>query len=181
MRNSQATEQTRFTQTHAPSVPLSVYRELSVECQQNKSKLLALQTQNQQLLQQNRLLRQELEQMIQATQQAVQNLPNLEENTPASRLGESESCVQPLPRKYGPAFQRMLAKQAPLSGSLAESRAFPPQKWIQEQAGPPLQRLLALQEGGSDLRGWKLGVVLSLLVFSAFGVGFLLVRPMTSR
>jgi hypothetical protein len=179
MRNSPATVQTPSTPTYAPSVPLSVYRELSVEYQENKSKLLALQTQNQQILQQNRLLRQELEQMIQATQQAVQNLPGLEEPPPRGR--ESQSCMQQLSPKDGPAVERILSQQVRLSGSLAESSAFPAQKWLQEQAGQPLQRLHALQECGTDLRGWKLGVVLALLVFSAFGVGFLLVRPLTSR
>ncbi len=51
---------TPTTQAYPPSVPLSVYRELSTELQAAQARLNALTTQNQQLAKENQLLRQEI-------------------------------------------------------------------------------------------------------------------------
>ncbi|MGH7997906.1 MAG: hypothetical protein ACREPR_00340, partial [Brasilonema sp.] len=48
------------TQTCSPSVPLSVYRDLATELQGVQAKLDALNAQNQHIMQENQLLRQEI-------------------------------------------------------------------------------------------------------------------------
>ncbi|MHC5595517.1 MAG: DUF6212 domain-containing protein, partial [Nostoc sp.] len=57
---------TPTTQAHLPSVPLSVYRELSTELQAAQARLNALTTQNQQLAQENQLLRQEITKVVES-------------------------------------------------------------------------------------------------------------------
>ena len=50
---------------YSPSIPISIYREVTAELQTVQSQLQTLKTQNQQLTQQNQQLRQELENVVQ--------------------------------------------------------------------------------------------------------------------
>lgn len=52
---------------YAPSVPMSVYRELAAELRANKAVIDSLNSRNQQLLQQNQFLKQEIHNVVQAT------------------------------------------------------------------------------------------------------------------
>lgn len=52
---------------YAPSVPMTVYRELAAELRANKAVIDSLNSRNQQLLQQNQLLKQEIHNVVQAT------------------------------------------------------------------------------------------------------------------
>lgn len=52
---------------YAPSVPMSVYRELAAELRANRAVIDSLNSRNQQLLQQNQLLKQEIHNVVQAT------------------------------------------------------------------------------------------------------------------
>ncbi len=54
---------------YAPSVPISVYRELATELKTTQTTLDALSQQNQQLLRQNQLLRAEIQRFVQAAEQ----------------------------------------------------------------------------------------------------------------
>ncbi|NJL23707.1 MAG: hypothetical protein HC895_27585, partial [Leptolyngbyaceae cyanobacterium SM1_3_5] len=51
---------------YAPSVPITVYRELAAELQATKTLLDSMNTQNQQLARHNQQLRQEIEQLAQS-------------------------------------------------------------------------------------------------------------------
>ena len=52
---------------YAPSVPMSVYRELAAELRANKAVIDSLNSRNQQLLDQNQRLKQEIHNVVQAT------------------------------------------------------------------------------------------------------------------
>ncbi|MGB7084032.1 MAG: hypothetical protein WBD47_00655 [Phormidesmis sp.] len=52
---------------YAPSVPMSVYRELAAELRANKAVIDSLNSRNQQLLQQNQFLKKEIHTVVQAT------------------------------------------------------------------------------------------------------------------
>ena len=52
---------------YAPSVPMSVYRELAAELRANKAVIDSLTSRNQQLIQQNQRLKQEIHNVVQAT------------------------------------------------------------------------------------------------------------------
>ncbi len=58
----------RSAPTHyAPSVPMTVYRELAAELRANQAVIDSLNSRNQQLLQQNQMLKQEIHNVVQAT------------------------------------------------------------------------------------------------------------------
>ena len=54
--------------------------------------------------------------------------------------------------------------------------------WITGTHEPPAQRLFNQTVAiAQDLRGWRLAIVISLIILSAFGAGFLIVRPLISQ
>ena len=68
MKSPHNTEPARSTpNSYAPSVPMSVYRELAAELRANKAVIDSLNSRNQQLLQQNQRLKQEIHNVVQAT------------------------------------------------------------------------------------------------------------------
>ncbi|MER3494159.1 MAG: hypothetical protein C4323_18820 [Mastigocladus sp. ERB_26_2] len=69
------------TQNYSPSVPLSVYRDLAAELQAAQAKINALTAQNQQIVQENQILRQE----IAKTVQSVLHLQNLLDTSSQSK------------------------------------------------------------------------------------------------
>lgn len=81
------------TTAYSPSVPISLYREVTAELHNSKTTLTSLKTQNQQLVQQNQQLRRELENLTQAAIQFQQAI-----NT-AQKASQSE-----LPLQRQPAF-----------------------------------------------------------------------------
>jgi cobalamin biosynthesis Mg chelatase CobN len=57
---------------YAPSVPMTVYRELAAELRANRAVIDSLNSRNQQLLKQNQMLKQEIHNVVQATLQLGQ-------------------------------------------------------------------------------------------------------------
>lgn len=68
MKSSQHAESTQSAPSrYAPSVPMSVYRELATELRANKAVIDSLNSRNHQLMQQNQRLKQEIHNVVQAT------------------------------------------------------------------------------------------------------------------
>jgi hypothetical protein len=181
----------------APSVPISIYRELSVDLQATQANINALQVENHQLAEQNQQLRHDLEQLAAQTQQVVQRfrrrpigspddealmlnelgfdadsatsrsqmLDQLYRALPPDSLPEAEAHPDAAPRLWS--GLRAMPKLAQTT-----SRA----KKFTTQAQPPQRSTATAIEG--DLNGWKLTLVMALIVLSAFGAGFLVVRPL---
>ncbi|MBD2326544.1 hypothetical protein [Alkalinema sp. FACHB-956] len=213
MRHSRAAGQIVSAETaYSPSVPISLYREVSSELQSTKAAMESLKHQNRQLLQQNQQLRQEIERLVKLamyTQQAVSHLPSLADD-PIENAIESASQTQfmastiagstltdPWSSQTPAASQTpvatMAAKPSKVSqGSGARSakpiksatpRKLPAKAWVMEQEATPRWGVGDSSDaagGPLALSGWKLAIVIPLIVLTAFGAGFMLVRPLLS-
>ena len=144
---------------YAPSVPITVYRELAAELQATKTLLDSMNTQNQQLARHNQHLRQEIDLLAQS----------------ASNLRQTAEAFQPswnLPHQH----PEMLGFRPPRP---AGSPAGEPEKYVIEQAEPrsrnrskPPQR---------EVSGVWLVLIITAIVITAFGAGFLVVRPLLTQ
>ncbi|MBE9028521.1 hypothetical protein IQ266_01960 [filamentous cyanobacterium LEGE 11480] len=187
--------------TPARSVPISLYRELSADLQASQANISALQSQNYQLTEQNLQLRQELEQLAVQTQVIVQQFKQSESaNDETLRLDElgfdaesAENRSQMLDQLY-----RSMPDYAPEDVvGMDDTNAFPSAPWsgmslptmprfnmpqvkrpqrLTGQAQNPMRMQASASE--AELSGWKLTLVMGLIIFSAFGAGFLIVRPL---
>jgi serine phosphatase RsbU (regulator of sigma subunit) len=150
------------TVAYAPSVPVSVYKELAIQLQASQALSEALNAQNQQLLRQNNQLQQELDKAIESVLywRQINKVPNrpfsqtqtVNRNSPSSPAGS-------LP---------FLAKQA--------KAAFPEITELEQgryRRYPP--------ERVADISGWSLAIALVLIMVTAFGAGYLMMRPLIVR
>ncbi|NES98853.1 MAG: hypothetical protein F6K32_27540 [Desertifilum sp. SIO1I2] len=166
--------QTATSSSYAPSVPLSVYRELAAEMQANQAMLEFLRTQNQKLLQQNQHLRQEIDQFVQSAirlQQKVEGSePAIAPTTRINRSPElgteslsSSTSQRPLPRTVPPKPPEL--KEAPSEPLISEQ-----EEGRYRRPTPP--------EKSTEISGVWLGVAIFLIVVVTFGASFAIVRPL---
>jgi hypothetical protein len=183
--------------SYTTSVPMSVFREVSTDLRGTQNELTTLKRQNQQLLQQNQYLKLEMQRLAEQTQEVVNGFVDVE--NPVELLNRSmaesiaaEALMEPDYESHWNAFEpplpqvRMamprikvnrpqvvrqsqpLSQPQPILGFLQEARA----------------RLAFPEQGSSanaELSGWKLTMLMMLIVLSAFGAGFLIVRPLMSN
>ncbi len=171
MRN--VTDTTRTAKAYAPSVPLSVYRELAAEMQANQETITQLKTQNQQLAQQNQQLRQEIQKLVTSTLH-LQKLAESIEVTPTVVTPESSS-----------AQHLEFWVEPPVTPAEPPPSIFPP------QTPPPEQRVTEQEEGRyrrptppermTELNGVWLAVALFLIGVFAFGSTFAILRPILMK
>lgn len=174
--------------SYAPSVPISLYREVTAELQATKAALEAIKQQNQQLTQQNRHLHQEIEKAVQSTlnlRQVAQSISRtsgensaVDERLMDERLTSSRS--ETLPKLDIAPIVVPATPRAPMLSKLPSlGSPFSPETLVIEQDSKPRRKLLPESESsGNSLGGWWLGVAIALIVVSAFGAGFLIVRPL---
>ena len=174
------------THTYSPSVPLSVYRELAAELQAAEAMLDSCNAQNQHLAKQNQQLRQEIS-------KAVQSVLHLQQ------VVDSTGAVNYTYKNYPtPDFRAKLSR--PVSGSRPIHRSSRPPLTIQRVEGSsPFQtkeagsgfseKVFTEQEEGryrrrsqsespSQISSWSLAIAILLIVATAFGAGYLIVRPL---
>ena len=170
------------TNTYCPSVPISVYRELAAELQAAQAMLDTLKAQNQHLVKQNHQLRQEVEKVVQSAQHLQQIVGSfgMESRVEAPH---SRPATQSEPRSVAP---------NPLPRSAAGVEFAPPPGHFESKTSPYSETLIIEQEetrsrrhshseGVSDVSGWMLVVAILLIVLTAFGTGFLIVRPLLNN
>jgi hypothetical protein len=165
MRNAKLPGQPTASSAYSASVPISLYREISAELQSTKATVAALKQQNQQLVHQNQQLRQEIDRVILSAaqmRQAVVNLPPVNLDLPAE-VPHIE--VMPPTAKANAHFRGEAMPTGLISDEL-----------IMEQA--PLRRKPHSDKPPSETNGWMLGLMILLIVVTAFGTGFLIVRPL---
>lgn len=163
---------------YSPSVPISLYREVTAELQASKSTVEALKAQNQQLAKQNNYLRQEVEKAALTTlhlRQVVSNLPPVNMDLPQTSSVEVVPNLEarfsgsPTSRPPAPTSERY---------SLESSEApFLSNDLVFEQESQPRRRI-QVEKRSTELSGWWLGLIIFAIVISAFGTGFLIVRPL---
>ena len=166
--------------SHRASVPISVYRELAAELQTTQAMLDSLNAQNQQLANQNQQLRQEVENVIQSAmhmQQVVTSFkPGVNEVLYASEV-RTQPSPTPLVRRPQPAPAAPLKEVIAPFGNAEPAELMLPEKLFTEQE-ETRHRRPSPPERASDVSGLWLVAAICVIVLTAFGTGFLIVRPL---
>ena len=145
------------------SVPIPVYRELAAELQATRVMLEALNTQNQQLSQQNQQLRQEVGRVVQLGSNLrhwVESAPVAEPVQPSRPTASPESTAE------------ATAIAAKLRDALISDELF-------TEEGLPLSR--PESKPAKDFNGLWLTLTILLIIVTAFGAGFLVMKPFLSN
>jgi FtsZ-binding cell division protein ZapB len=174
--------------SYNPSVPISVYRELSAELQQARETIESLKTQNQQLVKQNQQLRQQVEKVVQSAQYLQQIVGSFE----ATHESEVPRYQAPIPpSEPRPATPPPPPPPPPRAKNIPEVEFVPPSQNIEPPSSPYGETVVIEQEerprrtptseGFSDVSGWMLMLAILMIVLTAFGTGFLIVRPLLNN
>jgi cobalamin biosynthesis Mg chelatase CobN len=186
---------TATTQVYPPSVPLSVYRDLAAELQASQAMLEKLSVKNQQLTEENQLLRQEITKAVQSVLHLQKLLdssqPAATYQTPPSPDYRSETTrpATPVPQTRPPQ-QRVSRPRPPAAAEVSHSGNrhrdfYPPVMDINSPIPEPLfveeqevRYYHTSEPRGSEVSAWMLAIAILLIVIGAFGVGYLVVRPL---
>ncbi|XHX80353.1 MAG: hypothetical protein RBJ76_10615 [Stenomitos frigidus ULC029] len=159
---------------HSPSVPISLYREVATELKATQVKMESLNQQNQQLTHQNQQLRLEIERVVQS---ALQLRQVADAHLPTSTLPASSSSLQGLELH----FQTPPAAPSHNADAIApdqlDPRAAAPKSLFTEQEAKP-RHGSKTERNAEKMGGWWLAIVICFIVVTAFGTGFLIVRPL---
>lgn len=166
---------------HAPSVPISLYREVAGELQTTRTTLQSIKAQNQELLQKNQQLRLEIERVVQSALHLRQvadsswGMPNFPESLPSpapTQLTASSNSDAATPSNFA-----MPPGNPSSKGGETRVIAPPtqPNKLRTEQTIQPLQ---PEAEVPTEISTWWLVLLVCFIVVTAFGTGFLIVRPL---
>ena len=204
MRNSNAVEST----SPLSSVPISLYRELCDELRQKTQELEVADHKNQRLVAQNQQLRQELQRLVQQVMQTQQAVTQLTTDFPSQELPSQELPSQALPGQAtiaapveSSATLRIASPipTAPLPARRQAMRsvhdhsrspnAIPSavpsviaETSIHNPSDPLTTRLWnQTNVFTQELQGWKMAIVIGMIVLSAFGAGFLIMRPFMAK
>lgn len=162
---------------YCPSVPISVYRELSAELQAAQAMLEVLNNQNQQLLQQNQQFRQEIDKVVQSTQNLQQMTTGLSPANGGASLGTNS-----LPKMNPPSSVVSRVAGSPEVNAPRQSFGLPimpsiaPEDLVLEQEEGRNRRLSTSKT--ADVNGWILLFAIFLIIVTAFGTSFLIIRPL---
>ena len=192
MQNQPAARYPSSTQSNAycPSVPISVYRELAAELQAAQAMLDSLNSQNQQLVKQNQQLRQEVEKVLHAThnlQQVVTSFAPVSGYPQGVPLQNEGSFRQPVIQSPS---RQAAAPPPPRSSGNVPAMEFPPPRQKSEPAPYPYRESMVIEqddtrsrrtpssESSPQISGWLLILAIVAIVLTAFGTGFVIVRPL---
>lgn len=179
------------TQTHPPSVPLYVYRELSTELKSTQAKLEALTAQNQQLQQENQLLRQEITKVAQSfihLQKLVDYHPQPSSQPTADADHEVKSSAKKPVSEVRPPQKaprpRPVVNEVPKNKSPNSSFSVPVEEINYTMPEPILieeqqvSYYSPMEKTVKEFSGWWLAITIFLIMLTAFGAGYLIVRPL---
>ncbi len=184
---------TPTTQAYPPSVPLSVYRELSTELQAAQVRLNALTTQNQQLAQENQLLRQEITKVVESFSR-LQNFvdshttPSYHQATQASddfQNAAKQPVTSARPRQQVSRSRPSVVSKAPSEKSrrqdfsrpvTAMNLPIPEPVFIEEQQVSYYYS--TTEPDAKAISGWWLIITILLIMLTAFSAGYFVVRPL---
>ncbi len=159
---------------NAPSVPLSVYRELAAQLQAAEALSNALNAQNQQLLRQNHQLQQEFE-------KAVESALYWRQEMNAQKISN-----RPL-TNVEVAHRRSLPKSPPGKTPIGSEGSLP---WRTKQTAFRSPQIIEQEQGRyrrhlpkavAEISGWSLAIAILLIMVTAFGAGYFMMRPLVQR
>jgi hypothetical protein len=164
------------TVAHSPSVPISLYREVMTELQTAQGMLKTLQTDNQQLMQQNQQLRLEIERVVQSSlrlRQVADGYQNESAIAPIDATLTNLEAIFDLPSatiiQSSPRQKAAKPKANPLPEPSVEKRLTEQEPQLRHSAPP---------DKSSEISAWWLALVICTIIVTAFGTGFLIVRPL---
>ncbi|AKG22693.1 hypothetical protein [Calothrix sp. 336/3] len=169
------------TQAYSPSVPLSVYRELGTELQAAQAKIDALATQNQQLVQENQMLRQEIAKAV----KSVLSLQNLVEKSTQEETNV-KTTVRSVDTSVATSQASRQATATPVKKRMSYTNAVIPSFIPVDQPLADEAVLVTEQEvryhpsqenEPEEINGWWLTLIIFLTVLMGFGAGYLVIRP----
>jgi hypothetical protein len=182
---------TPTTQASPPSVPLSVYRELSTELQATQAKLHALTAKNQQLAQENQLLRQEISRVVESfshlqkfvdshTAPGYQQVPQASNDKNAAQVPLTQARPpQQVSRSHPPVTPKTPPKKSrrqDFSTPVMEMNfPIPETVYIEEQQ---VSYYPTTEPDAKELNGWWLIITILLIMLTAFSAGYFVVRPL---
>lgn len=157
--------------SYSPSVPLSVYRELAAQLQTAQAMLNSLNAQNQQLAKQNQQLRQEIEKVV----QYVMHLQRVVDANVVDRVDVYHPDEQSKLRASRPVSSPRSMRQGS-KPSVAKEHRFTQVEEVEQASYRPRFP----SASASEISGWRLAIAILLVIFTAFGAGYFLVRPLLS-
>ena len=166
--------------SYSPGVPLSVYRELAADLQAAQAMLNSLNAQNQQLAIQNQQLRQEIEKVV----QYVMHLQQVVDAIPVHPVDGYHSNRQSKLRSSRPVSSPRFIHQGSYQhskASVATSKASENRFTQVEEVEQDGYRRRFQAESASGISGGRLLIAILLVIFTAFGAGYFLVRPLLSN
>ncbi|MGF2039201.1 MAG: hypothetical protein RMZ43_028475 [Nostoc sp. CmiVER01] len=181
---------TPTTQASPPSVPLSVYRELSTELQATQAKLHALTTTNQQLAQENQLLRQEITKVVESfshlqkfvdshTAPGYYQVPQASNDKNVAKVPGTQACPPQQFRSHPPVTPKTppeKSRRQDFSPPVMEINFPIPQPvYIEEQQ---VSYYPTTEPDAKELNGWWLIITILLIMLTAFSAGYFVVRPL---
>lgn len=153
-----------------PSVPLSVYRELAAELQTTRAMVESLHQKNQQLGQENQFLRQEIHQVVQSVM-ALQPLVGMPP-APAEPLQNAQARAAVASR---PTWQETAAATQIASKLRTPNEPDLSQALFTEET--PLLQKVEQTKSAVKFGGLWLTLTILAIIVTAFGAGFLIMRP----
>lgn len=164
--------------SYSPGVPLSVYRELAADLQAAQAMLNSLNAQNQQLAIQNQQLRQEIEKVV----QYVMHLQQVVDAIPVHPVDGYHSNRQSKLRSSRPVSSPRFIHQGSYhsKASVATSKTSENRFTQVEEVEQDGYRRRFQAESASGISGGRLLIAILLVIFTAFGAGYFLVRPLLS-
>ncbi|MBD2501153.1 hypothetical protein [Anabaena azotica] len=181
------------SQAHPSSVPLYVYRELAVELKATQDKLDALMAKNQQLVQENQMLRHEISQVVQSflhLQKVVDyRVPG---SHPEMKHPSDSQFTEPSPQTgrspmagRSPSRQPVVP-QPPSSKNRHANFSIPfgevitpaPEAVLIEKQKVDYYPSPSSKAQTQKFKGLWLVICIILILLSAFGAGYLIVRPL---
>lgn len=170
LRKAQTAGSPNPANPHAPSVPISLYREVAIELKATQTKMESLTQQNQHLTHQNQQLRVEIERVVQSALQLRQvadaHLPT--PTLPASPQGLELHFQSPAAAP--PQGADTIAPERP------ELKPTAPNLFTEQEA--KLRHSSPTERRAEKMGGWWLAIIICFIVVTAFGTGFLIVRPL---
>ncbi|AVH70564.1 hypothetical protein [Nostoc sp. 'Lobaria pulmonaria (5183) cyanobiont'] len=183
---------TPTTQAYPPSVPLSVYRELSTELQAVQARLNALTIQNQQLAQENQLLRQEITKVVESFSR-LQNFVDSHATPSYHQANQASDDVKSAAKQ--PVTQARPPQQVSRSRPSVVPKTPPEKSRRQDFSTPVMEMNFPISEpvfieeqqvnyysttepDVKGINGWWLIITILLIMLTAFSAGYFIVRPL---
>jgi hypothetical protein len=165
--SSNSPQLANFARTHAPSVPISLYKEVISELNFAKVEIAKIRVENQQLIEQNQKLRQEIERLFRSSY-------NLQQKSSLGNEGVNWKIDRP--------HSLIGGKNYPPKGPILppKSSSYPREHTFAEVDDKQLRNSTGA-DSTPTTNGWMLALAIFAIVLTAFASGFLIVRPLLNN